>query len=132
MENKIPQTRPEILQQLAQIDTMERGTLAEEYREKPNAGGGTVRLGPYFKHQVWEGGANHSRRVPAEEVSALRQDLENHSRFTQLVESYEKTVIAETRAQRSALMADADPDSKKNSRSKRPGSATPKPKRSSK
>jgi hypothetical protein len=79
--------RAALLEQMAHLDSMERGTLSEEYRERPDGAGGTVRLGPYFKHQVWEAGANHSRRVPAEEVPELRQDLENHRRFAALVRS---------------------------------------------
>ena len=58
---------------MAQLDSMERGTLTEEFRERPDGAGGTVRRGPYFKHRVWEPGANHSRRIPAEEVITLRE-----------------------------------------------------------
>ena len=58
--------RNELLAQLAAITSMERGALSEEYREVPAADGrGTLRLGPYFKHQCWEEGRNRSARVPA-------------------------------------------------------------------
>ena len=54
--------RKEILAELNDITTMERGTLAEEYRERPALGGqGTVRLCPYFKHQCWEDGHSVGR-----------------------------------------------------------------------
>jgi hypothetical protein len=110
---------------------MERGTLSEEYRERPDGAGGTVRLGPYFKHQVWEAGANQSRRVPAEEVPELRQDLENHQRFADLAEAYVDLAVQETRTRRGRAKAGADPEAKKNSRRKLPRKASAKPKPSS-
>jgi hypothetical protein len=123
--------RPAILQQMAQLQSMERGTLSEEYREHPDGSGGSVRLGPYFKHQVWEARSNRSRRVPAEEVPQLRQDLENHKRFTELADSYVELTVEQTRAKRSQAKAGADPDAKKNSRSKSTPKASAKPKPSS-
>ena len=131
MPNTPSQNLQEILHQIEQIQTMERGTLAEEYRERSDASGGTVRLGPYFKHQVWENGSNRSRRVPPREVPLLRQDLENHSLFTQLVGSYEAIAVAQTRTRRGKENTAADPDSKKNSTSKSSKSVSRKPKRSS-
>ena len=124
-----PRKRATLLEQMAQLDSMERGTLSEEYRERPDGAGGTRRLGPYFKHQVWEAGANQSRRVPAEEVPALRQDLENHRRFAALAEALVEETVQETRARRGHAKAGAEPEAKKNSRSKarRKTSAKPKP-----
>ncbi len=123
--------RPALLQQMAQLQSMERGTLSEEYRERPDGAGGTVRLGPYFKHQVWEAGANQSRRVPAEEVPALRQDLENHQRFAALAEAYAELTVQETRTRRAQVKAGADPEAKKNSRNKVRTKTSAKPKPSS-
>jgi hypothetical protein len=120
-----------ILQQMAQLQSMERGTLSEEYREHPDGSGGKVRLGPYFKHQVWEAGSNKSRRVPSDEVPQLREDLENHQRFTKLADAYVELTVAKTRARRVQAKAGADPDAKKNSRSKLPSKASKKPKLSS-
>ena len=126
-----PHDRAALLQQMAQLSSMERGTLSEEYRERPDGAGGTVRLGPYFKHQVWEAGANQSRRVPVEEVPALRQDLENHQHFAALAEAYMELSVQETRTRRAAAKAGADPEAKKNSRSKASTKASRKPKPSS-
>jgi DNA-binding protein H-NS len=108
---------------------MERGTLSEEYRERPDGSGGTVRLGPYFKLQVWRAGVNESRRVPAEEVAQLRQELENHRRFATLTDAYVAEAVQESRARRGLAKAGADPEAKKNSRTKarRKASAKPKP-----
>jgi hypothetical protein len=126
-----PHDRPAILQQMAQLQSMERGTLSEEYREHPDGSGGKVRLGPYFKHQVWEAGANKSRRIPAEEVPQLRQDLDNHQRFAELAEAYVELTVEQTRTRRAQAKAGADPDAKKNSRSKSTPKASAKPKPSS-
>ena len=126
-----PHDRAALLQQMAQLSSMERGTLSEEYRERPDGAGGTVRLGPYFKHQVWEAGTNQSRRVPVEEVPALRQDLENHQHFAALAEAYMELSVQETRTRRAAAKAGADPEAKKNSRRKASTKASRKPKPSS-
>jgi hypothetical protein len=113
--------RAALLEQMAHLDSMERGTLSEEYRERPDGAGGTVRRGPYFKHQVWEAGANHSRRVPAEEAPALRQDLENHRRFAALAEALVEETVQETRARRGHARAGAEPEAKKTPGAKRAG-----------
>lgn len=132
--------RPSLLRDLAAITTMQRGTLAEEYREHPSPDGkGTVRLGPYFKHQCWENGRNLSRRVPAREVPALREDLANASRFAEITARLAEITVAETRALRAAQAEAAlasDPQSlaaKKNSRknarpknSAKPSASSPK------
>jgi mannitol-1-phosphate/altronate dehydrogenase len=123
--------RAALLEQMGQLTSMERGTLSEEYRERPDGAGGTERLGPYFKHQVWEAGANRSRRVPVEEVPALRQDLENHQRFTALADALVEQTVQETRARRAEAKAGADPEAKKNSRPKARTKAFAKPKPSS-
>lgn len=123
--------RAAILQQMAQLQSMERGKLSEEYRERPDDAGGTVRLGPYFKLQAWTDGANQSRRVPAEDVPQLRQDLENHQRFSALAESFVELTVQQTRARRAQAKAGAEPEAKKNSRRKSPAKASAKPKPSS-
>jgi mannitol-1-phosphate/altronate dehydrogenase len=114
---------------MAQIHSMERGTLSEEYRVHPDGSGGTVRRGPYFKHQVWEAGGNRSRRVPPAEVPQLREDLASHQRFTELAQEYVELTVAQTRRRRAQDNPGADPEAKKNSRrkSKAKGSAKPKP-----
>lgn len=131
-------SRPKILGQLADLDTLERGTLAEEYRERPAPDGrGTVRLGPYYKHQCWENGRNLSRRVPAAEVGSLRADLQNARRFDQLTSELSELAIQEGRARRAILretVKDAPSDSresKKNFRSRPLPKDTAKPKPSS-
>lgn len=113
--------REALLRDLSSISTMQRGTLAEEYRERPSPSGkGTVRLGPYYKHQCWEDGRNLSRRVAAAEAPQLREDLVNGQRFEQLAEQLAQTNIIHTRALRAAQAQAAEHSesaaSKKNSR----------------
>ena len=66
------QIRQSLVEQIAAITTMQPGTLAEEYREHPDADGkGVVRRGPYFKYQCWHDGRNLSRRVPVTQAAHL-------------------------------------------------------------
>jgi hypothetical protein len=96
-----PSSRQALLAEFSCITTMQRGTLAEEHRQRPAPDGkGTLRLGPYFKHQSWEGGRNVSRRVPADEVAQLREDLANGQRFDALADELAAVNIAHTRALR--------------------------------
>jgi mannitol-1-phosphate/altronate dehydrogenase len=113
--------RKAILSELASITAMARGTLAEEFREKPAGDGtGTVRLGPYFKHQVWEDGRNRSARVPAACVDQLREQMQNAKRFDALTAQLAALATEEGAAQRAArasMPADRHAaDAKKNSR----------------
>ena len=117
-------TNPKIIRQatlkkLADITAIERGTLTEEYRERPAPdGNGTVRRGPYFKHQCWEKGKNRSVRVPSGQVVQVREHLENGHRFDELTATLEQLAIEEGRSQRVALSdmpVSADIESKKNS-----------------
>lgn len=101
-------TREEILEELAALELMQRGTLSEQYFERPSPDGkGTVRLGPYFKFQVWQDGRNHTRSVPAEQAPDLRQDIANHHRFGQLCGQLAQLNIEHTRVLRAAEAASA-------------------------
>jgi len=84
---KIPPVIPTceaLIEQLGSITHMQRGTLTEQYLQRPSPDGhGTVTLGPYFKFPVWEDGRNHTRSVPADEATALREDIANHHIFQQ-------------------------------------------------
>jgi len=128
------QIRQSLVEQIAAITTMQPGTLAEEYREHPDAGGrGIVRRGPYFKHQCWQNGRNISRRVPAGQAAQLRQDIENAKLFGQLTAQLGQLNIQHTLALRAAEASTADEvqDAKKNSTRKRAKKDSVKPKTSS-
>lgn len=132
-----PETRA-ILTKMAILTTMERGTLSEEYRTRPAGdGSGAVRLGPYYKLQAWEQGRNASRRVPAEEVPTLQEDLANHQRFTELAAAFVEETITRTRAMRRSSVAPQDTAAAKKNSTKKHGvkdirkrkPSSPKPKR---
>lgn len=125
--------RLSLINQLAAISTMQPGTLAEEWRERPDPSGkGTVRIGPYFKHQIWINGRNASRRVPAEEAAQLREDIDNAKRFDQLTNDLARLNIEHTLALRKLQANMSDPvEAKKNSARKQPKKGSPKRKPSS-
>jgi len=100
--------REQILRQLAQLDTMEYGSLRTELR--PAQGGGTT--GPYYQHQVWEHGQNLSQRIPAAEAPALQSALANRQRAEALAQEYIAVTVQLTRRR-----ADDDTSAKKNARS---------------
>ena len=110
---KTPITPEAILQELAQIQSLDRGTLSV-IRQGPT--------GPYYNHQCYEEGRNVSRYVPAEQVPELQAALANYQRFQELIKHYVQLKVEETRAQRQA-------GSKK--KTPRPTSSWPKTKKSS-
>jgi hypothetical protein len=77
-----------LLEQMARIERMERGTLS--------------RMGarPYHNHQTWEKGRNVARYVPAEEMDFLKEAIEGHNLFTELARRYADEVIKQTRKER--------------------------------
>jgi hypothetical protein len=82
-----PQT---LLQQLAQIQHMERGKLCI-LRHGPD--------GPYYNHQFWENGKNVSRYVPRDQLPALQEAIAGYEQFRQLTEQYAQALIQKTRAE---------------------------------
>lgn len=107
------QLSPEsILQELVQIQRLERGTLSI-IRQGPS--------GPYYNHQCYENGRNVSRYVPSEQVPELQAALADHQRFQQLVQQYVELLVARTRVQRQS-------GSKK--KTPRPTSSSPKTRKS--
>ena len=82
-------TPQKLLQELASIPRMERGTLCR-MREGPH--------GPYFNHQTWENGRNVVRYVPREQVAALQEAIANYRRFLRLAQAYADAIIRQTRA----------------------------------
>lgn len=88
--------RQQILVEMAQINTMEKGRLSEEYRES-HKDGKAVKLGPYYKYQRWENGKNVSRRIPLVQVEDLRQAVDGYHRFKALAEEYAELTVEATR-----------------------------------
>jgi hypothetical protein len=96
--------RQSALRELASLTTIEFGTLSEIYRNRPSPdGSGSVRRGPYFKHQCWENGKNRSTYIRPEHVESLRQDLENGQRFQQITDQLASAAIQQGRILRACL-----------------------------
>lgn len=55
-------------------------------------------MGPYFKHQVWEHGANASRRIPADEAPSLEVAIANRQKFETLANEFIELTVRLTRA----------------------------------
>jgi len=81
-----------ILQQIADIPTMERGKLScYSFKDRSGANG------PYHKLQQWQDGKNQTRYVSAQEVPQVQTALEGYERYQQLTAQYANLVIEETR-----------------------------------
>jgi len=93
MQAEILRKRTQLLQQMAALQTMETGSLKEEYHHNQSGG----KAGPYYKHQAWQDGANLSRRVPAEEAVALREAISNRQKFEALATEFIEVTVACTR-----------------------------------
>jgi hypothetical protein len=91
MDTKL--TPESLLQQIAQIQRLERGTLSV-LRQGPQ--------GPYYNHQCYENGRNISRYVPTEQVPELREAIEGYHKVQGLMGQYVQLLIERGRAQRAA------------------------------
>lgn len=83
-----------ILQQIADIQVMERGKLSI-IKEGPS--------GPFYKLQAREKGRNVTRYIPREQAPAVQEAIKGYQRFEALTEEYARQVITDTRA---AMAAD--------------------------
>jgi hypothetical protein len=77
-----------ILQQIADIQTMERGKLSVI---KEGASG------PFYKLQARENGKNVTRYIPREQVPLVQEAIAGYHHFETLTEAYARQVIANTR-----------------------------------
>jgi hypothetical protein len=87
------QPLPDLLQQMAQIQSMERGKLSV-IKESAS--------GAFYKLQAREKGQNRTRYVPREQVPAVQEAIDGYKQFQALTEQYAEEVIAQTRAAISA------------------------------
>lgn len=111
-------TKSDLLNQIAAIPLMERGKLSSySFPDRSPHD-------PYFKLQHWEHGKNVTRYIRPEQVPLLQEALAGHARFQELIEQYAQIVIEQTRQQLTAV-------SEKKKPSRRPGSSSPKSRRSS-
>jgi len=120
--SKFIEQRQVIFQKMARIDQMEYGSLKAEFRPGTDP---SHPLGPYYKHQVWQQGKNHSQRVAGPRAEQLRQAVEGRQQFEQLAQQCIELTVQQTRATRPAT------DAKKNSRSRSARKPPPKSRPSS-
>jgi hypothetical protein len=91
------EARQALLDQMAQINTMAQGTLSEQFVTRTRKGR-KVRLGPYYKLQLWHQGQNRTRYIHPDQVPALREALANHEHFEDLCQKFIALTIAATEA----------------------------------
>ena len=88
--------RKQILKEMARIDCMEKGTLTAEYRDSVKDGK-KVRLGPYYKHQIWKDGRNASRRIRATDADHMGEAVDGYHEFKRLADEYAEVTVEMTR-----------------------------------
>jgi hypothetical protein len=87
--------RQALLDQMAQIQTMAQGALSEQFFTRTRRGR-KVRLGPYYKLQLWHEGKNTTRYVHSDQVPALREAIANHQHFEDLCQKFVQLTVAMT------------------------------------
>jgi hypothetical protein len=83
----------QILQTMANLTTMEYGSLKAECR----LGADNTQLGPYYQHQVWDRGRNKSRRIPAPEAPRLQKAIANRQTCEKLSARFIALTVQQTR-----------------------------------
>ena len=83
----IQQQREQILQQIAQIDSMIRGHLSEQTL-KPKRASGSTSYGPYYLLQRYENGTNNCQRIGPDDLEFISQGVLGHARFVELSRRY--------------------------------------------
>jgi hypothetical protein len=84
-------TPSSILQQIAQIQSMERGSL-HRIGEGPQ--------GPYYNLQSYENGKHVSRYVRQADLAPVQEAIEGFKRFEHLTGQYAQIMIERTRSER--------------------------------
>lgn len=83
----------DLLNQLASIDQMERGSLSV-IRQTSS--------GPACNFQRWSDGCHCSEYIPAAQVPRVRENIQAYAHFQSLIEQYVHLVSARSREQRLA------------------------------
>jgi len=79
-----------LLERMARIESMERGTICRMAGR------------PHYNHQTWLHGRNVVRYVPRDQVRALQKAIDGYALFKKLAEQYADEVIRRSRARRDA------------------------------
>jgi hypothetical protein len=77
--------RKQILEELAQLEEIRRGSVVEQFVERTRKDGTRSRRGPYFLYSYKEKGKTISRRVPdRNQVARYRHQIQGFRRFQEL------------------------------------------------
>lgn len=99
-------TPQSILQDIAQIQQVERGTVSI-IRQGPQ--------GPYHNHQCYENGRKVSRYVPPEQVAGLKAAIDGYHQVQEMMAQYVQLMVDKTRAERAAAIKKKTPHPKSSS-----------------
>ena len=119
--NKLEIQRQRILEELADLGEMRRGSISEQFVETTGRDGAKKRRGPYFVYTYKEKGKTISRRLTnPEQVALCQKQIQAFRRFQEL--TAELLQIGE----QASNLALAGEDVKKTSRSRSKSRKTPK------
>lgn len=77
-------TRNDLLEQIGEIKRLRRGQLSEQYYNRTDQSGKTIKTGPYFVWQAWIQNKKRSMRVKKADVEAVRKDTQNYQKLKKL------------------------------------------------
>jgi len=81
--------RVEICNEIADIETMRRGSFNEFYYNETRKDGSIARRGPYYNVTVaGEKNKTKSRSVPKKDAERVKAEVENYRKFRELSEEY--------------------------------------------
>lgn len=98
--------KSQLLQQIAQIQSMEPGKLCSYFLK-----GRPGKSGPYFKLQHHENGKNRTQYIPPEQVAQVQAAIKGYNSFVHLVREYSRIVIEQTRLERCGGVKKKTPNS---------------------
>ena len=110
-----------ILNQIAAITRMRRGTVNVQSFTRRRKNGALVTQGPYYLYSRTEKRRSYSQRLPAEAVAQYRTETENCRRFKELAQAYIRVC---------ERLTEQGGTGKKNSRPRSPQRSTPRSRRS--
>ncbi len=78
--------REAILKQISQLRRMRRGKITITRPLRTRKDGSVHSAGPYFKHQSWDNGHNHTVYLSPEEFERIAPEVENYQSLLKLTD----------------------------------------------
>jgi hypothetical protein len=94
--------RQKVLNQIGDIQYMQRGTINEQYLKVPQKGAVPAIRGPYYVLSWNDDGKTRSERIKSGELEQIRQDIKNYKYFQTLTKEFieiTETITKEIRAE---------------------------------